>query len=490
MKASLFTKRFDTSVVCDVSEDFTLPDYRPEMRRVIGAFATPTVDGKYLSGDELEVDGGVTYTVLYVSSDGEIAQTSQTSSYTGKIPVKTDDDRFTVGDMPLGALVDGVTCRLTGPRKFTLSSRVKLNLLSQRATDASLKVELPEGSQLRRKTEGHKTAAICEVRKNGEVGGEIREREGMRVIMARGELSLGDVRLGGANKSEATVKGDAYVTVLLMSPEGEFVTARGRAPIEEGIGLPDMKDCCEIRPVAFGNVVMIEIETGEDGNLSWQMEYDIDLDLMKCIDTQVTTDAYMTGCEDKAEVESFTSYTPAGAVNGRLTTSATARLRPDMTYVCSWGGGYADKCEIAGGRMCISGNVKITIVTAGGGEVIAEDLMIPLKYECEALPESVTGEDGTLCKRVAVNVTDVNVRVDGDTMNVTAELSIACIALAPEEISAVVSLSPTSDGGVAKENGENMIRVYVPDEGETPWDVEKRFRLGKEANLSGKAYII
>lgn len=489
METSLFTKRFDTSALVDVTEDFSLPDYQPEMRRVVGVYATPTVDGKYLSGDELEADGGVTYTVLYVSSDGRICQTSQTSAYTGKIPTKTDDDRFTAADMPLGAWVDGVNCRLTGPRKFTLSSRVKLALMSQRGVDVSLKTEMPEGVRLRRKNETHTTAAVCEVRKNGEVSGEIREREGMTVVMARGEISLGDVRLGGQNKTEATVKGDAYVTVLLMSPDGEYVTSKGRVPLEEVIGLPEMPRNAELRAAAFGNVVMIELDAAEDGTLVWRMEYDIDLDVMKCLQSEIAVDAYLTGVEDKLTYDMLTSYIPAAAVNGRLTTSTTARLRPDMAYICAWGSGNADKCEITGGRMSLSGSVKVTVVTAGGGDVIADDVLIPLKYECEAMP-NVTCEDGSLCKRISVGVTDVSVRVDGDTLNITAELAIACIALGTEQIKAAVQISAAEEGTFDGLKGENIIRVYVPDDGESPWDVEKRFRLGKDASLSGKAYII
>ena len=102
MDTSLFVKRFETGVTTDVTEDFTLPDYQPEIRRVVGVRATPAIDGKYLSGDELEADGGITYTVLYVGGDGNLAQTSQTSSYTAAIPVKSEDDRFSAGDMVLG----------------------------------------------------------------------------------------------------------------------------------------------------------------------------------------------------------------------------------------------------------------------------------------------------------------------------------------------------------------------------------------------------
>lgn len=490
MENTLFVKRFDTGTTAEVSEDFTIPDYQPEMRRVVGVRATPTVDGKYLSGDELEADGGVTYTVLYVGGNGELSQISQTSSYTGRIPVKTEDDRFSVGDLILGASIDGVNCRVTGPRKFTLSSRVKLNLISQKPVDVSLKVEKTDGGQTpdtRRKTETHNTACICEVRKNAEVSGEIREREGMKVVCAQGDIALYDMHIDQQNKKSAVVKGDAFVTVLLLSPDGDYVTARGRSPIEEVVQLGDIRAGALVYGAAFGNVALLELEVGENGTISWQMEYDIDCDIMRCTSSEATVDAYLTGFDDKLTKEIYNSYMPACAMNGRLTTSGAAKLRPDMSYVCAWGSAVADKCEISGGRMMIGGGVKITVVTAGSGEVVAEDVLIPLKYECEALPGAI--DCGSMAKRVQISVSDVNARVDGDTVNITAELAISCIALATEQIEAAVSIAPTQSDSFLK-NRDNVIRVYVPDENETAWDVEKRFRLKKEATSHDGAYVI
>ncbi len=494
MDTSLFVKRFDTGVTTDVTEDFTLPDYQPEIRRVVGVRATPSVDGKYLSGDELEADGSVTYTVLYVGGDGSLAQSSQTSAYTAAIPVKSEDDRFTAFDMILGYTVDGVSCRVTGPRKFTLSSRVKHTLMSQKQADVGLKVEKAEGMTslpaVRRKTETHTTAAVCEVRKSCEISGEMREREGMRVIMAQGNVALSDVRVNQQTKKEAIVKGDAYVTVLLLSPEGEYVTARGRAPIEEKVEMPDISSAASASAAAFGNVAMIEIESADNGDLTWRMEYDIDCDVMKCYDCETAADAYLTGTDDRLTMGEFSAYTPACAINGRLTTSATAKLRPDMKYVCAWGSGVAERCDIAGGKMTVHGSVKLNVVTSGDGEMISDEVVIPLKYECEAVSGAADMSDGEIAKRMQISVTDVGVRTDGDVMNITAELAIAAVALGSKPVTAVLGIVPVTRGQSGEDSKRNVIRVYMPDEGETPWDVEKRFRLGKEARQEGEVYVI
>ena len=159
-----------------------------------------------------------------------------------------------------------------------------------------------------------------------------------------------------------------------------------------------------------------------------------------------------------------------------------------MSYVCSGGSGVIDRCEIAGGRMIMNGSAKITLVKTGGGEVSAEDVMIPIRYECEAIDGAADADDGELAMRTKVGVTDISVRKDGDSLNITAELAITAAVLAEKTVSCATEIAALkSDDHMRK---KNMIRVYVPDKDETAWDVEKKFRLGREAKPEGAVYVI
>lgn len=507
MNTTLYVKRFDPTASADVSEDVSLPDYLPEVRRVVGVQASVSVDGKYLSGDELEADGGVTYTVLYTAGDGSLAQISQTTSYTGHIPISTptgaplgvEDDRFSAGDIVLSASLDNVNCRVTAPRKITLSSKVRLSALSQKPADASLKIENPSGAAentVRRRVTDVPTACMSEVRQNGEVSGEIREREGMKLIFASGNLCLNDVRMAAKSadaQNRVQIKGDAYMTALLRSPEGAYVLSRSRAPVEEEISVQERMGAAEnILPAAFGKVVMIEIEGGEDGTFAWKLEYDIDCDLVRCSSAEVTADAYLPGKDDTLTTAEFRVCSPAAVVNGRLTTSAAMNLRPDCTFVCAWGSGTADKAETANGRMNITGSVKLSVVTVGNGEFFLDDVTIPMKYECETRLDAVSpldDEGENLTGRMQVDVTEITARPDGSTLNLTAELAVTAALLAEKSRTAAVALTPAPGQNPAVSR-KNRIRVYVPDAGETAWDVEKRFRLGRDAVMEGGAYVV
>ncbi len=480
MNQTIYVKRFDTSATCEVSEDFVLPDYIPEIRRVVGVRTAVSADGKYLSGDELETDGGVTYNVMYVGGDGNLCMTSQTSSYTGHISLKTEDDRFTPQDIVLSCTAENVSCRVTAPRKITLSSKVKMKILSQKPADVSMKVE--GGGNVRRKTEDHPCAVLAEYRQTGECSGEMREREGMRVISANGELCLSDARISGGT---VNVKGDAYVTAVLQSPDGAYVTAKSRVPVEEEISLPDAPN--DAHAAAFGEVVLLEMQAEDDGTLTWRMEYDIDCTVIRQTNASVTTDAYLTDNHDTLELSAYDAAYPAGAVNGRLTTQTTAKLKPGMTYVCAWGRGTAERTELANNRMTITGNAVLSAVETGNGEAVLDEITIPYRYECEALSDK-TADPACLAGKTSVRVTDIQARADGESLNLTVELSITAVMVGMETIKCASAIAPVPDETFKK--AENVIRIYVPDENETPWDVEKRFRLGKEAKAESGVYVL
>ncbi|MBE6541399.1 MAG: hypothetical protein E7672_03015 [Ruminococcaceae bacterium] len=484
MNNTLYVKRFESVIGMDVTEDFLLPDYQPEVRRVIGVKSSVSIDGKYLSGDELEADGGVTYTLLYIGGDGAITQSSHTSSFTGHIPLGSDgDDRYSASDLIMSCSADNVTCRVTAPRKITLSSKVRLGLMSQKPQNVSLNTDI---TSVRRKTEKFTTASLCELRQTGEISGEIREREGVEIIFAAGDICISDVRIDKNSSNKAVVKGEGYITVLMFDSDNGYFNVKGRAPLEEEIILPDMAADATCRAAVFPSVVMIEVGVSDDGVVSWKMEYDLDIDVMKCTECEITTDAYLPESEEKLTMNGYSAYTPGGMINGRLTTSANMKIGADSSYICSWGSGSIDRCEIREGRMTLGGSAKISVVKSCDGDVTIDDVTIPIRYECEAMA-GAENSDGAL-KRTKVGVTDINVRKDGDTLGITAELALSAAVLSEKNTVCATQIEAISES--ASTSKKNMVRVYVPDVDETPWDVEKKFRLGKEAKLEGEVYII
>ena len=56
----------------EVSEDFSLPDYVPEVRRVLGVVRDATADNGFRDGATYLQEGNVCYTVFYLGEDGPV----------------------------------------------------------------------------------------------------------------------------------------------------------------------------------------------------------------------------------------------------------------------------------------------------------------------------------------------------------------------------------------------------------------------------------
>lgn len=479
----LYTKRCDTYVYEEVSEDVTLPDYFPELRRIVSVRSSAHTNGKYLSDGELECDGDVIYTVLYTSADGELCHISHTSAFTGHIPMKTEGEIFTPNDVVLSCQSEGCSCRVSSPRKITLSSRVKLSAIS--SANEALHISCGDGTEARKKVEKVRSVGMVESVHEGEITGNLHERDGSSLISAAGEICVSDTRI---SEGRIRFKGEAYLTLLLRDGDGSCYTTRTRESITHEAPLPTgySKDAvCAV----FPNVTLTEVKMSEDGEIEWRMEYALVYDCMDESESEVVCDAYIpTAVSEEVGRRDIGLMTAVGASSGRLTVNTRTELPEGYSgggkVIFAYGSGEIDSVESHDGKLYAEGKLKMCCIAEKDGEYSAVESTFPLKYECGGGISSAAGS-----MKCSVKVCDVSAREDGGEVSLTAEVSISLFALAEKTVSAVSSVTAENDNA-SETKGDCMIRVYIPDCDEGEWEVEKKFRLGREARMVNGVYVI
>ena len=110
-------------IYCDCTGEFVLPDYLPEIRKIIRIDAKAIPSGKFIGSQKAEFAGIVAYTVIYAGAEGELSSTSLSSDYefSCNLPSSSEGDFAIVADTS----VDNTVCRLFGPRKLSLRSTLK-----------------------------------------------------------------------------------------------------------------------------------------------------------------------------------------------------------------------------------------------------------------------------------------------------------------------------------------------------------------------------
>ena len=169
----------------EVSEDFSLPDYVPEVRRVLGVVRDATADNGFRDGATYLQEGNVCYTVFYLGEDGQVTSVPLSSAYSAKVPLPEDfaaEDGFViVWDL------ENVSCRVTSPRRLSLSARLRMQSLAAGREDASCRRigEHPEAMVLRRETVPN--VRLSTARHTASAEGNLREREGVTIAGASGK---------------------------------------------------------------------------------------------------------------------------------------------------------------------------------------------------------------------------------------------------------------------------------------------------------------
>ena len=109
---------FDGCQKQPVDLTLSLPDYCPDIQRILKCQIYPCITSKSIVGDSLEVNGNTMLRILYVDSVGlPIRCCEKISTFTTNIPMKKTLDN------PIAfvkAKVEYVNCRATSPRKLDI----------------------------------------------------------------------------------------------------------------------------------------------------------------------------------------------------------------------------------------------------------------------------------------------------------------------------------------------------------------------------------
>ena len=116
-KLSLLAVTTDTTATHEISEEFNLPDYIPEVRKMLTVRAGVLPESKYLadkgSGSQLDFGGTVTYLVIYTDDEGNLCSTPLSSAYEASTQLSSHPETVLID-----TVVDNTSVRVNAMRKI------------------------------------------------------------------------------------------------------------------------------------------------------------------------------------------------------------------------------------------------------------------------------------------------------------------------------------------------------------------------------------
>ena len=473
-KSDLITTPFyDGTVTTDCADEYTLPDYFPEIRRILSVSARALPESKFVSDGKIEFGGTVVFTVMYVGDSGELAGLPYAFAYSSAAACA--DPSRPLACVTVDTRVETPQCRVLAPRRISLRARLRSHVMAdgQRSvgvpiTAGSDKLTPADVISVEKKKEPAFSASRHAVSMTGTVTGIMHESEPMKLISCDGSASVTAVT---AKDGAIAASGCAGVSAVCLTGSGKYALCHAEVPFEELIPCEGIAAGMQVRASACCASSGVTIPDGDPTSLRFEVEYDISAEGIGRDECEIVTDVYSTEYEVSAAGTEYDALSPFYCGNTSLSVDGAQDDVGDGYVISRMGDAYCEKVEIDGDRGIISGAAAVRVII-GGDEMRSVDVTMPFKAEVRGTSDAA---GCSAIGRYEVTVTDVTARLDGGRLTVTAEIGISCTILASKRIRAIIGCEVEKGKKIPHDDG--VIRMYYPAEGDTVWSVAKAYHV-------------
>ncbi len=489
----IMTKPIRKTDVKEISAEYTLPDYLPDITRLLRTGARIENPEKYCSGDTVEYEGRVCFDVLYATSDGKIKNASFDTDYSGNVTGLQISDLSSVNAHTYS---ESVNCRLAGPRKLTVKTKLvtDISICSIEFTEPAIGGKSTQDSAKTLQYRKSKTEFLKEIKaaeKNTPVSEDIEIEPGMPQIgdIVYAELlpSPVEVRCAGGK-----VHYDGALLANIMYEAagengGEYVFFSREVPISgsveaDGVSEGDMALCDVIasnisyRPQAD--------ELGETKTAELDFDYSVFFRIFSRSVCEVTTDMYSLDYENTVEREALRYRTAetAKTFNFSFNESASYDDADFGTVLGASCRAAVTSVEKLGTKASVSGNAVFSLIMCGeNGTYAGKSFTLPFHADTDMGKFShLFSFESCAC------VGNVNARVSDGKIFFDAEITVDLLIFGEKDIEVLKSCTVFTDRPVTAYDKSNIV-LYYPSRGDDLWTVAKKYNttVEKLAILNG-----
>ena len=468
---------FDGKLEQAVDGDITLPEYCPDILRILKCGMEPSIHAVQAAGERVSIDGSARITVLYAAEDGTLQSFEQSYPFSRGADVGNLDDRCAV---TASARAEYANARAVSPRRLDIHGMLTIPLQARRRREDAVLTGLSGGGMqtLAGQVSLSSLEALHAV--SFPLSEVIEIEPGApavdQIVLRRASAVATEVK---AIKNKLLVKGSLELRVAYRSRGAkEPVQVLHSMPISQIIEAPGVSE-------ATANTLRLRISSldaapkadgsGEARLLEVTARVGAEVRAYAPVELPIVKDAYSTQCgvvlenrrlESRQLLESFRegffareSFDIPGKI--QVLQLLTGELLPAEIAV-------KDNAVAAAGKLKAH---AVYIDGEGKAATIEKELSFSFR---RALKKAAPGA----VAEVEIELISVQGSVSGDTLEVRAELA-ACGDVFVVETRSVVGAVSQDEDCVAPRR--SPLTIYFAADGEPLWEIAKRYRTTVDA---------
>lgn len=472
---------FDGCQEQPIDLDFSLPDYCPDIRRILKCQVYPQIDMKNITSDRLDVDGTAVVKLIYVDA---IKNTIRCCEY--KEPFSTSFNLDSPAENAMAftkVKVEYMNCRAISPRRLDIHGAFSVCAKVCSKSDQEVVDGVEEEDIQQRKEDkiinhvvgiGNQQFSVNETLEIGSGKPKIET-----IIRSSVSINVKDTK---AIANKLIIKADAFVKILYLSDidTGSIDSMEYTIPISQIIDVPgvDENSKCDIKIEILNSDIRPKVDSfNEEDLLSVDIKFAAMVIAYESKNLQMVTDVYST----KFNLNVNYKQTSIPKIIDFISDIYTNKSNVDVP-----GEGLSEiidvfnevitlntKCE--NNKIIFKGKMNVCILAVDEKEEpFYVERMIDFEYEKEYndLPDNV------ICD-VDPNLISIGFRISTkNSIEIKSEINLKTTVSSIDNFKVIDDISADEENIRSK---DASLTIYYADKGESIWDIARSYCTSVDA---------
>lgn len=465
---------YDSYIEQGVDCDITLPDYCPDIMRVLRCTVQTCISNSKIIGDRATADGNAKIRVIYADDKNKVFCYEQDYPFSKYAELAAAYDSAI---LVCNAKTDYVNCRAVSKRRVDVHGVVGIHFTVKDCRQDTL-ISNAEGDGIQLKKKGLDIDEVCAVvskvfeLSQVENVGESNAGIG-KVLDVRAAPILNESKL---IKGKILVKGELAVRAVYCTDEGtnETCTLCCNLPFNEIVEAPTVTDDCRVDVKLLVNQATAEPKTDNDGEyryMNTNAEICVLVTAYSKQSVKVITDAYSTEKQIKANYRPMDFQCVSQTVKDTLMCKENldiSSMKPQRIYAFTPSEPQT-KCRFDGDRMILTGKVPVSLIV-----IDAEGMPVFCEREAEfEYSRTLDGNSDYYCTpQLSIAGCSCDLMGDGRA-DFKAEICLNAIVLKKLREKVLISLEASEDSG--KKTQKPALVIYFCQGNESVWDIARKY---------------
>ena len=462
--------------------DYVLPDYCPEIFRIVKCCAEPSITACTAAGDRISYELTVCLRIIYCT-EGSIQPLTVEQKLVYSRTVNTDR-HCDAASVYITACTDHISCRAVNSRRIDVRGAVTVSLRASGEVETEIISDVFGGGIQLRKLSCPCPSGIIRTQKRVTVSDEFDVGSDApplgSIIRAEAQVISADKKLIAG---KAAAKGELKISLVYTSPEDNdseppVHTMQFTLPFSQLIDLEGMDEAYDCR--INTSVISCDIIPRSDGDgISRRAECEIllfiDCTAVKMSMYDIVCDEYSTSyATTHSGVPVKIAKEPVG-IDCPVTVKGVCENHDSplsVIYDC-WCSTSGLKAAVNDSKVTVSGKVTFSVMgrTENGDTVICTaDASVDEVLACET---AALSENADIRAVFAVLSCGYNFTAD-NTAEVKAEIAVRGWITDYDTVEAITEIT-VDEESIPEKRDDSALRLYFADKGENLWEISKKY---------------